>query len=210
HVVYQVFNPKNAYHPKTYVDYKQYWDYCYQPNHIGTMGLGALQQGSTMQYNSPMPPIKINFAIDFIPISGRISMRNRSITEVVLDDGQIINFDDKIFADTAMSSYSYTSDIYISDKTEYSCDELFELKKDTPINGSIGIYPSSKYYIKNSYAAISAIPDSGYQFKKWTDDAYKTNPIKAILMDRDKTVGAEFEEIKDDKSSESSDVIEDF
>ena len=100
---------------------------------------------SAMNKNSIQ--LSVNFTIDFIPISGRISMRNRSITEVVLDDDQIVGFDDETFTDSAMSYYSYTSDIKISDKTEYSCEDVFELKKNISLNGRIDIYPSNKYYI---------------------------------------------------------------
>ncbi|MCX6872206.1 MAG: SUMF1/EgtB/PvdO family nonheme iron enzyme [Verrucomicrobia bacterium] len=55
-----------------------------------------------------------------------------------------------------------------------------------------GTVPGAGGYVQNSTATLTAIPDAGYVFSKWTGDATgKANPL-SLLMDSNKTITAVF------------------
>jgi parallel beta-helix repeat protein len=61
-----------------------------------------------------------------------------------------------------------------------------------PSTGSITIDPLKGMYRKGSIVRLTAVPDSGYAFFAWTGDTTsRENPLP-LVMDSDKTVGAEF------------------
>jgi uncharacterized repeat protein (TIGR02543 family) len=66
------------------------------------------------------------------------------------------------------------------------------LESNASAGGSISMDPEGKYFAEGSTVVLSAIPEEGYVFDKWTGSiADTTNPI-VITMDGNKTVNASF------------------
>jgi len=63
-----------------------------------------------------------------------------------------------------------------------------------PLNGSVSVDPVRANYREGSTVYLTTAPDDGYDFYSWTGDSEsRENPLP-LVMDSDKTVGADFTE----------------
>ncbi len=81
-----------------------------------------------------------------------------------------------------------------SDKTiEPTFTRQYTLTATTPVNGTITGLTSGGKYLTGATATLTATSNPGYVFSGWSNDASGTaNPL-SVLMDSDKTIGANFE-----------------
>ena len=71
-------------------------------------------------------------------------------------------------------------------------DTRYELTSVTPTNGAISGVVAEGKYLTGMIATLTAVPEAGYAFTGWTGAASGTaNPL-ALLMNGDKTIGANF------------------
>ena len=71
-------------------------------------------------------------------------------------------------------------------------DTRYELTSVTPTSGTVSGIVADGKYLAGTTATLSAVPAAGYAFTGWTGAASGTvNPL-SLLMDADKTIGANF------------------
>ncbi len=68
----------------------------------------------------------------------------------------------------------------------------------TAINGSVTIVPNETTFDYGTAVLLTAVPNTGYSFTGWSEDATGTSNPLSILMDEDKSITANFELIPPD------------
>ena len=78
----------------------------------------------------------------------------------------------------------------------YWMKKLSSIEVNSNGNGRVDIYPLNYFYLQGTIVTLTAVPDSGFVFEKWTgDETSNQNPI-SIVMEKNKKITAHFIELK--------------
>lgn len=73
-------------------------------------------------------------------------------------------------------------------------DGRFEVRVNVQGSGHVTADPDSLYYSKGSLVHLTAIPDSGWRFQRWSGDLADTDSVATVAMDTTKNILAVFVE----------------
>jgi len=73
--------------------------------------------------------------------------------------------------------------------------DTYTITLNNPQNGTINLSPNQTSFPHGSMVTVTAQPNSGYSFSNWTDDLSGSQNPATILMDGNKTIGAQFSAI---------------
>ena len=64
----------------------------------------------------------------------------------------------------------------------------YTLKVRTPAKGAIRGEPATGPYIQGTKVTLTATPEAGWQFMKWSGDAAGSDLVKTVTMDRNRSI----------------------
>jgi hypothetical protein len=68
----------------------------------------------------------------------------------------------------------------------------FRLVATASTGGMVALEPPGGFYVSNTVVTLTALPEAGWEFPSWTGDASGTSSNISLVMDRDKSVTAQF------------------
>lgn len=90
--------------------------------------------------------------------------------------------------------YTVTKDTVLRSFYPLSSENQYELKVTPGSQGTINVSPSSPYYDSAAVVHVTAVPNNGWKFLKWSGALTSTNNPDSIIMNSDKTISAVFGE----------------
>lgn len=100
-----------------------------------------------------------------------------------------------IYTIRAQARYPDITSEWSLSKTVNIAAETFRLSTSVSSSGGGSVSPNSGNYDAGTKVTLTATPRSGYRFVSWSVDASGTSPTITIIMDSNKSVIANFEEI---------------
>ena len=98
------------------------------------------------------------------------------------------------WSDSLVSTSAYDS-VYMNSNKVVKANfaiNTYTLHVDTVGNGGVSVNPGSGPYNYNTYVKLTAVPDLGWHFMRWTDSLVSTHSYDSIKMNSNKVVKANF------------------